>query len=87
MICVVSVFKIKTILVKCKYYCNFLRKGEQIRGFLEAMSDNGFLKNDKIINPNDKMILSFEVKPMAGENHEAVLANSKRVFKQAWSLL
>jgi sugar phosphate isomerase/epimerase len=60
---------------------------EQVREFLEAMSDNGFLNNDKSINPNDKMILSFEVKPLAGENHEIVLANSKRVFRQAWSLL
>ncbi len=60
---------------------------EQVRDFLEAMSENGFLKKDKTINPGDKMILSFEVKPMAGENHSVVLANSKRVFKQAWSLL
>jgi hypothetical protein len=29
-------------------------------------------------------ILSFEVKPMAGESSEVVLANAKRTLRDAW---
>ncbi len=35
----------------------------------------------------EKPLISFEVKPMAGEDPALVLANSKRVFKRAWALL
>ncbi len=60
---------------------------EQLRDFFEALFDEGFLKNDPGAKAEDKPLISFEVKPMAGENPGLVLANSKRVFKQAWALL
>jgi sugar phosphate isomerase/epimerase len=60
---------------------------EQLREFFEALFEAGFLKNDPAAKVGDKPLISFEVKPMAGENPGLVLANSKRVFKQAWALL
>jgi len=60
---------------------------DQLREFFEALFEAGLLKNDPAVKVEDKPIISFEVKPMAGENPGLVLANSKRVFKQAWALL
>ena len=60
---------------------------EQLRDFFEALFEEGFLKNDPGAKAEEKPLISFEVKPMAGENPGLVLANSKRVFKQAWALL
>ena len=60
---------------------------EQVREFFAVLFDLGWLKYNKTIKSEDKPIISFEVKPMAGENSNIVLANSIRVFKEAWSLL
>ena len=60
---------------------------EQLRDFFETLFEEGFLKNDPGAKADEKPLISFEVKPMAGENPRLVLANSKRVFKQAWALL
>jgi hypothetical protein len=60
---------------------------EQVREFFSVLFDLGLLKRDKIIQPEDKPIISFEVKPMAGENSSIVLANSIRVFREVWCLL
>jgi sugar phosphate isomerase/epimerase len=60
---------------------------EQVREFFAALFDIGWLKNDGSIKPEGKPIISFEVKPMAGENSSIVLANSIRVFREAWGLL
>ena len=60
---------------------------EQVREFFAALFEIGWLKNDRSNKPEDKPIVSFEVKPMAGENISIVLANSIRVFKEAWGLL
>jgi sugar phosphate isomerase/epimerase len=60
---------------------------EQLRDFFEALFEEGFLKNDPAAKAGEKPLISFEVKPMAGENPGSVLANSKRVFKQAWAVL
>ena len=49
--------------------------------------EEGFLKNDPAAKVEAKPLISFEVKPMAGEDPALVLANSKRVFKRAWALL
>ena len=59
----------------------------QLREFFNALFEEGLLKNDTVVKVGDKPLISFEVKPMAGENPLLVLANSKRVFKQAWALL
>ncbi len=60
---------------------------EQVREFFAALFELGWLKNASSIKPVDKPIISFEVKPMTGENSSIVLANSIRVFKEAWDLL
>ncbi|MCE5280518.1 MAG: sugar phosphate isomerase/epimerase [Deltaproteobacteria bacterium] len=60
---------------------------EQLREFFEALFAAGVLKRDAAVEAADRPLISFEVKPMAGENPVLVLANSKRVFKQAWALL
>lgn len=60
---------------------------EQVREFFTTLFELGWLKNDGSIKSEDKPIISFEVKPMAGENNNIVLANSIRVFKEAWNLL
>jgi sugar phosphate isomerase/epimerase len=60
---------------------------EQVREFFTSLFELGWLKNDPAVKSSDKPIISFEVKPMAGENADIVLANSIRVFKEAWSTL
>jgi sugar phosphate isomerase/epimerase len=60
---------------------------DQLREFFQALFEEGFLKKDPGVRVEEKPLISFEVKPMAGENPALVLANSKRVFKQAWALL
>ena len=52
---------------------------EELVVFLRTLLKIGFL-NDK--NPS---IVSFEVKPLAGETSEVVIANAKRVLKEAWT--
>ena len=60
---------------------------EQVTEFFAALFELGWLKEDNNLKPENKPIVSFEVKPMAGENSDIVLANSIRVFKAAWSSL
>jgi sugar phosphate isomerase/epimerase len=57
---------------------------EEVREFFETLFELGWLKDDVNIKSEDRPIISFEVKPMAGENSNIVLANSIRVFKEAW---
>lgn len=59
---------------------------EQVREFLATLFELGWLKDERI-KSEDKPIISFEVKPMAGEKSNIVLANSIRVFKEAWASL
>lgn len=59
---------------------------EQVKEFFAALFDLGWLKRDSRETGN-KPIISFEVKPMAGEKSNLVLADSIRVFKTAWGLL
>ena len=60
---------------------------DQLREFFETLFEEGVLKRDTTVKVGEKPLISFEVKPMAGENPCLVIANSKRVFKQAWALL
>ena len=59
---------------------------EQVREFFSVLFDLGWLKKEGA-KPGEKPIISFEVKPMAGEKSNIVLANSIRVFKEAWASL
>ena len=60
---------------------------DQLREFFETLLEEGVLKKETTVKVGERPLISFEVKPMAGENPCLVLANSKRVFKQAWALL
>ncbi|MGI6161818.1 MAG: sugar phosphate isomerase/epimerase family protein [Christensenellales bacterium] len=44
-------------------------------------------KNEGLMNADDPMVLSFEVKPWKDEDPALVIANAKRVLNRAWSLL
>lgn len=50
----------------------------ELTEFLRVLLDVGYL------NKNERRAVSFEVKPMAGESNEAVIAGSKRTLEEAW---
>jgi len=52
---------------------------EELVIFLRVLFDIGFL------NHKNPPIVSFEVKPLADESSEVVIANAKRVLKEAWA--
>ena len=51
---------------------------KELTEYLKVLLDIGFL------NPQNPPIVSFEVKPLAGETPEVVIANAKRVLREAW---
>lgn len=55
----------------------------EVKAFLAELFRIGYLAANKPTRP----VVSFEVKPMAGESGELVIASSKRVFEQAWAEL
>jgi len=52
----------------------------QVAEFLRELLDCGFL------DPEQRPIVSFEVKPLSGESVEALIAGSKRTLLEAWRL-
>ena len=52
---------------------------EELKVFLRVLLDVGFL------NYQNPPIVSFEVKPLAGESSEVIIANAKRVLREAWA--
>ena len=52
---------------------------EELKVFLRVLLDIGFL------NHRNPPIVSFEVKPLADESSEVVIANAKRVLREAWA--
>lgn len=53
----------------------------QVTEYIRMLMKIGYLKE------NAPRILSFEVKPMADESSEIVLANAKRTLREAWELV
>jgi sugar phosphate isomerase/epimerase len=54
--------------------------------FLQILFDVGYL--GKRLRPREKLpIVGFEIKPLPGETPEAVLASTKRVWRQSWAQL
>jgi len=53
----------------------------ELARFIRALFAVGYLKEDSGL---DKPWIGFEVKPWPGERSELVIANAKRVWKQAW---
>ncbi len=54
---------------------------KELAEFLRVLIEIGYLKK------GERRIVSFEVKPMAGESSEAVIAGSKRALEAAWRLV
>jgi len=52
---------------------------KELTEYLKVLLDIGFL------NPQNPPIVSFEVKPLADESSEVVIANAKRVLREAWT--
>ena len=52
---------------------------KELTEYLEVLLNIGFL------NPQNPPIVSFEVKPLADESSEVVIANAKRVLREAWA--
>jgi sugar phosphate isomerase/epimerase len=56
----------------------------QLVRFLRALFDVGYLSPE----PHDTSpVVGFELKPVSNEKSEAVMANGKRTWRKAWSLL
>ncbi|MDQ3399329.1 MAG: hypothetical protein M3511_16495, partial [Deinococcota bacterium] len=53
----------------------------EVVAFVEKLFDIGFLGKGR------RPFLGFEVKPLPGESSGLVIANAKRVFAEAWSLV
>jgi sugar phosphate isomerase/epimerase len=59
---------------------------EELTHFLKTLFDVGYL--GKRLRANEKLpIVGFEIKPLPGESPEAVLASTKRAWRQSWAQL
>jgi len=54
---------------------------EEVRLFLKAMMEIGYIGAGK------QNVVAFEVKPLAGQNPDVVVANAKRTLMEAWARL
>jgi len=57
---------------------------DEVAAFLKALFDIGYFKKDL---PSKMPIVSFEVKPLPGEDGDIVVAGAKRVLNEAWAKL
>ncbi len=57
---------------------------EQLKVFLEACVYTGYFKKNC---PTSMPVISFEVKPQAGEDSALIIANAKRTLQEAWAKL
>jgi len=55
---------------------------DEVAEFLRCLIDVGFFKKEL---PTEMPVVSFEVKPLAGESSELVIAGAKRVLNEAWA--
>ena len=55
---------------------------EEVADFLRCLIDIGFFKKEL---PTSMPVVSFEVKPLAGEDSDIVVAGAKRVLNEAWA--
>ena len=54
---------------------------EELTEYLKVLMEIGYL------DPDNRRILSFEVKPVGDEDPDIVVANAKRVLNSAWAML
>jgi sugar phosphate isomerase/epimerase len=57
---------------------------EELANYLRVLFKIGYF--EKLL-PTRRPVLTFEVKPMPGESAETIIANTKRVFAEAWARL
>ena len=57
---------------------------DEVVEFLRVLMDTGFFKKDL---PTKMPVVSFEVKPLAGEDSDIIVAGAKRVLNEAWARL
>ena len=57
---------------------------DEVVEFLRALREIGFFEKDL---PTSMPVVSFEVKPLPGEDGDLVVAGAKRVLNQAWAKL
>ncbi len=57
---------------------------EDLVRFLETLIYTGYFDRDL---PTDKPVVTFEVAPVGDEDSDLLVAGTKRVFQQAWSML
>ena len=57
--------------------------GPQVREFLRCLLDIGYLRPDA----PERNIVAFEVQPLGGQRSRAVIADAKRVLREAWRTL
>ena len=55
----------------------------QVREFLRCLLDIGYLRPDA----PERNIVAFEVQPLGGQRSRAVIADAKRVLREAWRTL
>jgi len=55
---------------------------DEVAEFLRCLMDVGFFKKEV---PTSMPVVSFEVKPLPGEDSEVVVAGAKRVLNEAWA--
>lgn len=56
----------------------------ELQAYLEALIYAGVFQNEV---PTEKMVFTFEVKPVGDESTELILAQTKRTFQRAWAAL
>lgn len=54
---------------------------EELAKYLQVLKDIGYLNEENLHT------VSFEVKPIVGEDSELVIANAKRTLNHAWRLI
>lgn len=55
---------------------------DDLAEFLKVLMENGFFKKDL---PTRRPVVTFEVRPLAGERQDILLANCRRVMEEAWA--
>ncbi len=63
-------------------YPGSLNDVDDLRAFLKGLVDIGYFDKDL---PTSKPVVTFEIKPVPGENPELVIAGTKRAFLEAWA--
>ena len=64
------------------FFCAIRSLSSEISSFLSIMRENHYFEKE---GPWGRSILSFEVRPVLGENPKEILEQSKEEFLKAWA--